>query len=80
MTNHTNSTSSRQEIIKPKTMTSYWSYIKELTLLLCQRNLTRCNFVLKIIQIQLFVKNINVNTVDTLLQLIQSTNFDLKPN
>ena len=50
MTNYTQSKSSRQEIIRSKTMTSYKSCIKELTLISYQRKITRFNFVLKIIQ------------------------------
>ena len=62
-------------------MTNYSSYITEITLILCQKNLTRCEFVLKIIQIQqLFVKNDQVKTVNKLLHLIQRTNSDFKPN
>ena len=81
MTNHTHSTSSRPEIIRSKTMTSYKSYIKELTLISHQRKLTTLNFVLKIIQNQQpFDKNIRVKTVDKLLQLIQRINSDFKPN
>ena len=80
MTNHAHSTSSRQ-IIRPKTMTNYSNYITEITLISRQRNLTRCKFVLKIIQTQqLSLKNNKVKTVDKLLQLIQRTNSDFKPN
>ena len=62
-------------------MTNYSSYITEITLISFQKNLTRCEFVLKIIQIQqLFVKNDQVKTVNKLLQLIQRTNSDFKPN
>ena len=78
MTNHTHSTSSRQEI-RSKTMTNYQSYIKELTLISYQTKINRVNFVLKIKQ-QPFDKNIRVKTVDKLQQLIQRTNSDFKPN
>ena len=62
-------------------MTSYESYITELTLISYQRrNQTRFNVVLKIIQNQQpFDKNNRVKTVDKLLQLIQRTNSDFKP-
>ena len=79
MTNHTHSKSSRQEIIRPKTMTNYLSYIKELTLISYQRKKNRVNFVLKFIQ-QPFDKNNRVKTVDKLQQLIQRTNSNFKPN
>ena len=40
----------------------------------------QCNFALKIKQIQQLFKNNQVKTVDKLLQLIQKTNSDFKPN
>ena len=81
MTNHTHLTSSSNKDHKSKNNDKLLELYHRNNSDFMPKNLTRCEFVLKVIQIQqLFVKNDQVKTVNKLLKLIQRTTSDFKSN